>query len=338
MREDAAVITAELPAALAAALRAQLGRQQARSGVAALSERYRGACTPPGPRARSLDDVFAYATTRLPATYAAASATLSELRSRWTTFAPRSHLDLGAGLGPAAWAAASLWPTLEAVTAIELEPAMLEAGRRLAVAGPPAVARSSWRRGDVHRDFPEGSFDLVTIGYVLNELEPAAMTPLLENAWAATTGAIAIVEPGTPDGYLRVLEARDTLLALGGFTVAPCPHDRPCPLTGADWCHFAVRLPRSTEHRAGKQARLGHEDEKFSYVVVAREERSRVPARILRHPQVRGGHVRLELCAAEGLRTLVVSKRDREAYRAARKASWGDGIEAPDDRTPGDIR
>jgi ribosomal protein RSM22 (predicted rRNA methylase) len=152
---------------------------------------------------------------------------------------------------------------------------------------------------------------------------------VVERAWAATSGALAIVEPGTPAGYRLILAARERLLALGGFTVAPCPHDRPCPLGERDWCHFAVRLPRSPEHRAAKGARVGHEDEKFSYVVIGREEVARTPVRILRHPQVRGGHVRLELCAGDGLHSVVVSKRDREAFREARKASWGDGIARP---------
>ena len=162
----------------------------------------------------------------------------------------------------------------------------------------------------------------------MNELDDSVAVRVVERAWASTTGALAIVEPGTPDGYRRILAARARLLELGGFTVAPCPHDLACPLLEGDWCHFAVRLPRSAEHRSAKAASAGFEDEKFAYVVVAREEPARAPARILRHPQVRGGHVRLELCAADGLRSIVVSKRDREAFREARKASWGDAYNA----------
>ena len=330
VREDAGVLTAELPVALRDAVRRML--RPGTSGVAAaaaLSERYRDAGAAPGPRARSREEVAAYAVTRLPATFAAVGATLAELRLRSPAFAPRSQLDLGAGLGAAVWAAAGVWPSLEQTTAVELEPAMLAAGRDLSGAGPPAVARSTWLRADVGRDPVQGSFDLVTIAYVLNELDPDAVSRVVERAWAATSGALAIVEPGTPAGYRLILAARERLLALGGFTVAPCPHDRPCPLGERDWCHFAVRLPRSPEHRAAKGARVGHEDEKFSYVVIGREEAGRTPARILRHPQVRGGHVRLELCAEDGLHSVVVSKRDREAFREARKASWGDGIARP---------
>jgi ribosomal protein RSM22 (predicted rRNA methylase) len=260
----------------------------------------------------------------LPATYAAVAVVLAELRDRAPSLELRSQLDLGAGLGAAVWAAAATWPSLERADAVELEPAMLEGGRRLAAEGVGPVARCRWRLGDVGRDAVEGSFDLVTIGYVLNELAPDAVGPAVERAWAATAGALVVVEPGTPEGYRRVLGVREQVEGMGGFTLAPCPHERPCPLGGGDWCHFAVRLPRSAAHRGAKRAQAGFEDEKLAYVVMARRELARAPARILRHPQVRGGHVRLELCAADGLRGIVVSKRDRDAFREARKASLGD--------------
>jgi ribosomal protein RSM22 (predicted rRNA methylase) len=324
VREDEGVLTAELPIPLRDDVERLFPGGAAPAAAAALSERYRAAAAGPGPRASSQADVAAYATTRLPATYAAAAAVLGEVGLRAPGFAPRSHLDLGAGLGAVVWAAAGLWPSLERVVAVELEPGMLEAGRRLAAAGPAAVAGCAWHAGDIGREVSAGSFDLVTIGYVLNEVGEAGAARAIEQAWAATASVLAVVEPGTPDGFRRSLEARRRLLALGGFTAAPCPHDRPCPLDGDDWCHFAVRLPRSAGHRSAKAAQAGFEDEKFAYVVVTREQLQPARARILRHPQVRGGHVRLELCAEEGLRSAVVAKSDRAAFRAARKASWGD--------------
>src|SRR5204862_6971891 len=132
-----------------------------------------------------------------------------------------------------------------------------------------------------------------TVAFVLGEL--AAPSETVERAWTATAGAVVVVEPGTPAGYERVLDARDRLIAAGARVVAPCPHDRACPLAGTtDWCHFAVRVARSSAHRRAKEARLGHEDEKFSYVVAARGDARRAAARILRHPQVRPGHIQLE--------------------------------------------
>src|SRR5262245_3141425 len=51
----------------------------------------------------------AYLATRLPATYAAISASLTAAAEMRPDFAPRSLLDAGAGPGSALWAAAGIW-------------------------------------------------------------------------------------------------------------------------------------------------------------------------------------------------------------------------------------
>ena len=320
------MLTAPLPAALEQALRALSGSGGGDAAAAAdLSRRYRDAERGSGPVARSPEDVSAYVATRLPATYAAVRIALGELRAR-TLFEPASQLDLGAGPGTAIWAAADLWPSLRHATAVEPEAAMARLGRELA-ARSVSLPEVEWAGGTLPRAVPAGLFDLVTLGYVLGELDGDAQAATLDRAWAATAGALVVVEPGTPAGYRRVLAARDRLVAAGGTVVAPCPHDRTCPLVGTeDWCHFAVRVARTSTHRLAKEAQLGHEDEKFAYVVVARAPAAQATARILRHPQLRRGHVVLELCAPEGLRTETVSKRDHERYRLARKLSWGDDL------------
>jgi ribosomal protein RSM22 (predicted rRNA methylase) len=159
---------------------------------------------------------------------------------------------------------------------------------------------------------------------VLGELADA--DALVASAWAATDGLLLVVEPGTPDGYARVIAARSYAIEGGGFVTAPCPHDRACPMLGSDWCHFAVRLPRSARHRAAKSAELAYEDEKLSYVAASRMPTARATARVVRHPQHRRGHVYLELCADDGLRTELVSKRQGADFRRARNASWGDAV------------
>ena len=86
-----------------------------------------------------------------------------------------------------------------------------------------------------------------------------------------------------------------------------------------------MRLPRTASHRAAKGGALSYEDEKFAYVAVTNGETARVPARIIRHPHVRPRLIQLELCtSASGLISRTVTKSDREGFRAARKAAWGD--------------
>ena len=100
-------------------------------------------------------------------------------------------------------------------------------------------------------------------------------------------------------------------------------------MSQGDWCHFGARLQRSALHRQVKGAELSHEDEKFSYVAAVRPgtgAASDLPAgRVVRRPQQRKGLVTLDLCARDGSsRRELVSKSKGEAYRRARKTSWGE--------------
>ena len=116
------------------------------------------------------------------------------------------------------------------------------------------------------------------------------------------------------------------MIAAGGSTLAPCPHDAPCPLPEGDWCHFATRLARSRTHRLAKGAERGFEDEKFAYAVLTRPPHASADPRVIRRPDLRPGHVVLDLCTAEGLERRTVSKRDGAEYRTARKVAWGDTL------------
>ncbi|MDP8911765.1 MAG: small ribosomal subunit Rsm22 family protein [Actinomycetota bacterium] len=324
-------VAIDLPEELQAAVETRLAavdHGDVTRDVSALSDRYRAGTNRGRPLARTRGDVLAYAAYRMPATFAAISAALGAVRELRADWEPQTVLDVGSGLGAGLWAAAEVWPSLREATAVDAEREMIALGSELAAAAPSAAVRSStWARADITASPLPVSTDLVLVSYVLGELDPSALDGVLEKAFAATEGTVVVVEPGTPRGYANVIEARKTLLALGGTTTAPCPHDAPCPMSGGDWCHFAARLPRSGMHRAAKGVTLGYEDEKFSYAAVSREPTDRVAARILRHPQVRGGHVYLELCTRDGLRTALVTKRDKESFRRARKARWGEAFD-----------
>ena len=168
--------------------------------------------------------------------------------------------------------------------------------------------------------------DLVIASYLVGEIDPAAHTAFVRHAWALTRDTLVVVEPGTTDGYRRIIAARQEALDGGGTVLAPCPHDGPCPLPGGDWCHFATRLARTRTHRLAKDAERGFEDEKLSYVVACRSTHLRPQARVIRRPDRRQGHVVLDLCTDERLERRIVSKSDGPDYRAARKLAWGDAL------------
>jgi len=301
----------------------------------ALSRRYRAGGGAIGPGRLTAIERLAYATVRLPATAAALDAAFGAL-ARHGRVSPATILDLGAGPATVLWPARARWPQLTRATLVDRDPDMLRLGLRLWAhawpvgSGGPEIAT---RTGDL-ASTGEGA-DLVVAAYAIGELDDASAARAVDRALAQAGRAVVLVEPGTPAGFARIRAARERLIAHGATIVAPCPHDGPCPMSGDDWCHFAVRLDRSRTHRHAKQAALGWEDEKFAYVVAMPASASPglpAPARIVRRP-VRGtGHVRLVLCAPAGLEDAVVTRRE-PGYRAARDAEWGDPWPPPPEST-----
>src|SRR5262249_22582831 len=137
--------------------------------------------------------------------------------------------------------------------------------------------------------------------------------------------ALVVIEPGAPDGFARIRGIRAELLDLGARMVAPCPIETSCPIVHPDWCHFAARVERSSIHRRLKDAELGYEDEKFSYVALARSAPASIAeSRVVRRPQHHPGLIEIALCTPGGLQRERVTKRDKPGFRRARHLSWGD--------------
>ena len=267
-------------------------------------------------------DALAYALSRMPATYAAVSNVLEELARRAPEFAPASVLDAGAGPGTAAWAAAAAYPAAT-LTLMDHNRPFLDLASRLATPG----SATEYRHDDLGRFDLGRSFDLVTCAYALTELPDTAMLDAATRLWRHCSGALVLVEPGRPRDYQRLMAVRAHLIGRGGAVLAPCPHERECPLVEPDWCHFSVRLARSRDHMRMKGGSLGYEDEKFSYLVVARPGiGTRAVARVIKRPEENKFSVTLPLCAEPGLERRVVPSRDRPAFKAARKLDWGDAV------------
>jgi ribosomal protein RSM22 (predicted rRNA methylase) len=319
-----------LPDALLAALERAAGDltlDALADAWARLSARYR-AGTPSRLPALDRAERLAYCLTRLPATLEVQTRVLGELAARCPDLAVRRVLDLGAGPGTLVWAAASCFPALAAATLVERDAGFVELGRELlGAAGPPGGLAVEWHTGDAGGVALE-PHDLVVLSYVLGEVPALESSRLAERAWELAGAAVVAIEPGTPRGFGAILEAREQWLARGGRIVAPCPHEGRCPMTAPGWCHFAARVVRGRLHRRLKGGALAWEDEKFSYVAVARRAADVPSARILDRPDRHKGHAHLTLCTPGGLARETVSRRDRARWRAARRARWGDAWEA----------
>jgi ribosomal protein RSM22 (predicted rRNA methylase) len=317
----------DLPAELKAALDGKLrgfSRSDAAGRAASISKTYRdgggsGAI-------RSEADALAYALARMPATYAAVTASLNALVGIRPDLAPTSLLDVGAGPGTATWAVAEAFPSLQ-------EFALLDANVTLRALALDLVTDSfrlrdvSYERGEARAVLAKAdTADLVVASYMIGEISDAERRALTELMWEKTRDTLLVVEPGTPAGYARVIALREHLIALGAHVAAPCPHDGKCPLQTPDWCHFTQRLQRSRAHMQVKGAEVPFEDERFAYVALTRAAVAQRPARVLAQPIVSKIEVTAKLCTTDGLAFRKVPRRAKADYAGARRWRWGDTV------------
>ncbi|MEW6452869.1 MAG: small ribosomal subunit Rsm22 family protein [Pseudomonadota bacterium] len=291
--------------------------------AAGLSQRYREETRDGTLHVGNNREALAYLAVRLPATYAAVRASFDAVADARPDFAPKTALDIGAGPGTALWAAADCWPDLADALLVEASPAFRACGE--ALAEDANLPRVTWRTGDVAADALDGApCDLVTAAYVLNELAPEVRPRVLARLWQATTGTLIIVEPGTPAGWQRIVDARRQLIGEGAHVIAPCPHAQDCPLVPPDWCHFVERVARSRLHKQAKGAEVPWEDEKFSYVALSRKPAAAAGARIIARPRKGSGRVTLKLCRPDGSAgEQMFSRRDGDVFKRATRCDWG---------------
>jgi ribosomal protein RSM22 (predicted rRNA methylase) len=267
-------------------------------------------------------DLNAYLVTRLPATYAAVHACLRELPA---DFAPQSFLDAGSGPGTASWAAVEIFPDIARIVMLDNNATFLELAKNLSASSSHAALKQPTALvGDFNLAAEGMACDLVVASYALAEMPLGKSTKAALALWRNCKQALVMIEPGTPQGFARILEARSALISEGANIVAPCSHANACPMVGQDWCHFKVRLPRSREHLHAKNATVPFEDEKFSYLIASRDSVIKQNARILAPPVASKPAISFKLCSETGLSLHSVARRNREEYKRIRKLGWGD--------------
>lgn len=317
----------ELPFALKAAIEEKCAAHPTADLIAAarnISERYRNE-SGHGKRLLTEDvEALSYAVGRMPATFGAVSMALRHTLDCFD--APiATVLDVGAGTGAATWAVHEAVEDPLDITCLEREEAMIRLGSGL-MAEDEALSRVRWVRHDLAAAPVSQRADLVIASYALNELSEDKRAEVLRNLWDCAEKLLLIIEPGTPVGFAQLRKARETLIALGGHVAAPCVHQEECPLPADDWCQFTARVARSRLHKLLKGGNVPYEDEKFSYLAVAKETARPAECRILRHPQKESGRITLRLCMQEGIQDKTVTKKQGELFKRARKADSGDAF------------
>ena len=323
-----------LEAAIGESLRA-LPSSQWISAARSLSERYRAEREgTPQPMARGDVAALGYAAMIMPAAYAQLSGAMRYAAERAYGWHPSTMLDIGSGPGTALWAAVERWPSLHTLVAWERESAFIGLGRRLAKSSDnPAVVGARWEQVTLGNQVPRGtaSYDLVVLGHVLNELTEPLQREVVTLAWERCAGVLLIVEPGTSAAFPVVRQAREQLIEVGAQTLAPCVHDKPCPLEG-DWCHFPQKLHRPAYQRRAKEGTAGWEESKFSYAAMSRfAPGTPLWGRLIHQPHSGKAGVEVTVSSRDGIVRPYVSRRNRPLFKALSDLVWGDALPNPPD-------
>jgi SAM-dependent methyltransferase len=263
--------------------------------------------------AKYMDDpalLGAYLLFYWPVSYAQARQALGELPR------PREVLDLGSGPGPMSFAA--LDAGAAAVTSADRSKAALDLAKALATEATEPIATREW---SPERPLPDGQFDLVLMGHVINELfhDGKDVTAsvldkraaLLEQVLAKVKprGSLLILEPALRDTSRALLQLRDRMVSRGYAVRAPCLFRGNCPalVKESDWCHAERdwKMPPTVEAIA-RLAGIHKDSLKMSYLALAPkgEPWAEPPEghlyRIVSEPLEGKGRLRFMGCGPEG--------------------------------------
>ena len=189
----------DLPAELKAALDAKLqgfSRSDTAIRAASISQTYRdgGDST----AIRDQTDALAYALARMPATYAAVIASLNALREIAPDFAPNSLLDVGAGPGTAAWAAAEAFPSLRHFALLDANGALRALALDLA-SGGARLRGMRYHRGEARAGLADADpADLVMASYMIGETGEAERRALADRCGRRPAARSSSSNPARP--------------------------------------------------------------------------------------------------------------------------------------------
>ncbi|RKP36007.1 mitochondrial small ribosomal subunit Rsm22-domain-containing protein, partial [Dimargaris cristalligena] len=336
----------------------------------------------------------AYLAVRFVPTFGVLANLFTELRTRLPQFEPRTMLDFGTGPGTAFWAAHHAWGASPASASqskpstskgvqeglgIDISESMLQAAEGIYAdhSNPEsemAHEASPIPRLEFQRYLTYGeqgrTYDMVVSAFTLSELPSDVIRQnTLETLWAKTNDILVLVDRGTTAGFKMMHEAREHFIKLaqkeagssvaGCHIVAPCPHERACPLIGTtSWCHFSQQIQRPRFMMNVKKGKDNTEDVQYTYLILRRGPRpsatpsspsstastSTVPqrltlpdtefessayewSRMVFPPLKRGGHIITDSCTEQGQiirRTFTKNDGRGDVWKDVRKIMWGD--------------
>ncbi|KAJ7150294.1 Rsm22-domain-containing protein [Mycena filopes] len=266
-------------------------------------------------------DGSAFASVALPAHYSAITAVFDHVKRRlepeWRV---ERIIDWGAGTGSGLWSGAYAFQelhtseepkevtdlvisntTVRHYLGVDKREGLVAVGKRLLRDIEPGSLRISWHKSFRAEDAiprPEGHHTVALSAFMLSSLPTnIARKALVKEMWSSGAHVMVIIDHNTKEGFAAIAEAREYLLSVGrkesadpeadewdirgSHVVAPCPHDKKCPLYFSGdiklVCGFSQRLQRPSFVRRTKHSGDGQEDMGYSYVVVRRGSRPTDP-------------------------------------------------------------
>lgn len=271
-------------------------------------------------------------------------AVLGELRRRHWQPACRQVLDWGCGSGVAGRRVLEWFGTerLDTLRLFDCSSLAADFARESAQAAFPRATVEC-----VHQAWLEQaeSVGLLVVSHVLNELTPGHRQQLLQ--LPARAEAVLWVEPGTFADSHALLAVRDEL-ARQFNVIAPCTHQAGCGLLAAGnerhWCHHFAAPPAGIMAdarwvRFAQRAGIDLRRLPYSYLVLERKtEPGQAPpveagclsvagcSRVLGAPRLYKGYAKVLSCQADGVRDLMLQKRDAPEVFKRMKAGKHAGV------------
>ena len=286
----------------------------------------------------SADYLGAYLLYYWPVSFVQVFLALEEIDRRGALPPIRKVLDIGAGPGPATFAAARFGAKEGRL--VDANGDALQAALRL---GKEFGIELETVRKNLEADdtLEEGAYDLIVACHSANELWKGRDDVIARRAslfgkassLLAEGGILLVVEPSANITGRPALELRDRLLANNPelSCVAPCPGSYPCPIAAAGEgrsCHSTWRWePDGPVAALAEAAGLDRDSAKATWFALKKSVAPRPPARV--DPAQREGHlvgrivseamlnkagrVRYIVCTESGLATLSAKAGDKAA-------------------------
>ena len=286
----------------------------------------------------SKEDVVAYSLFRMPATYAAISKVFEYMNEIYDFKNELfSMVDIGSGTGSSQWASLDYFD-INDFYLLERDKNMIDLSKELFSIN---VENDRFKNINFYQkdflnlndeEYKSLNKDLCITSYMINEFTSDKKEDIINSLINLTGKVLVVIEPGTPEGFNNIKIVKKLAVEKGLKTIAPCVfYDGECNLPKDEWCK--VRVERSKIQKYIKSGSLGYEDEKFSYIVLVKEElynkiKRNNKLRILRHPNISSGLVRLKVCDDTGkIFEDIITKKDKDLFKEIKKKRMGDSYE-----------